>query len=111
MKTDVKKLLFQFHFKQPRKGDLVLTAEIHRVIRIEKQWCGNGNDRTQSMVAVVVDVFPPCESCAKYAKTKRGKRDKHFNGECGHEHFMDIGIIGGQSSVMSPKPIRQQPAK
>ena len=52
-------------------GDLVMTAEIHRITKIDKQCKGERTDIR------VVDVRPQCGTCGKHT--------------CKHEHFMWLG--------------------
>lgn len=97
MKRDASKLLKRFSFKMPKTGDLVLTAQVFRVIRTERDYRNGGN------VLIVSNVFPPCQECRKFYKTKAGKAvSNKYNGACCHEHVMRYGE-GGQHSVMLPK--------
>jgi len=94
MKRDVQKLMKRFDYKhRPKVGDLVITAEVKRVVKIERDYDYGGN------VLVVVDV--DCQTCAKFKRTKRGKKSLK-GAECGHEHFVWWGGFG-QHKVMRLK--------
>lgn len=86
MKKDVKKLLERFDTKPNLKaGDLVLTAEIHRVV--ETNWNGHENQ------IEVIHVFPDCEVC---------KKSGHQ--ECnGHTSIQKLDRKGGQQVLMKLK--------
>ena len=83
MKDDVKKLLENFDTKPNLKaGDLVLTAEIHRVVEVD--WNGNKND------IEVLHVFPECTTCKN-------------PDECGHTAIKLLNRKGGQQVLMKLK--------
>ena len=82
MKKDVKTLLEKFDTKPNLKaGDLVLTAEIHRVVEVHEH------------EVEVVHVFPECRVCKKSG-----------HDECdGHTAIKDLNSKGGQQVLMKLK--------
>lgn len=90
VKEDVKELLALFDLKPTllQKGDLVLTAEIHRVE--DPDW-GKKNRSTGVSVA---GVFPECYT--DYCKKR---------GECVHTSIRDIDPNGGQNVIMKPRAL------
>jgi len=86
MKEDIKKLLEKFDTKPKLKiGELVLTAEIHRVV--ETNWNGEKNK------VEVIHVFPECKVCKKSG-----------HDECnGHTAIKSIDSKGGQQVLMKLK--------
>lgn len=85
MKQDVKDLLtlFKVGCEKPKKDDLVLTAEIYRVIDPhlgEPGWLGT---------VEVGSVFPTCEMCKGH--------------ECRHRVVMNVSAKGGQQTIMRLK--------
>jgi len=75
MKPDVKRLMSRFSFDKIKRGDLLITAEIHRVKRVRKDG-----------LLDVVTVSEECCAC---------------NGECQHERVMSR--VWGQQGAMKIK--------
>lgn len=87
MKADVKKLLHNFKVSGFKNGDLVITAQVMRVV--DRNW-GRRNGRRGEMS--VVTVWLKCYACRRRA-------------ECVHNHIVQVnlGKIGGQQNVMAVK--------
>lgn len=83
MKSDVKKLLRNFKVSGFKNGDLVITAQVMRIV--DRNW-GRRNGVLGDML--VVTVWPECAVCGD---------------ECIHEHIVQGGKVGGQQNVMARK--------
>lgn len=81
----LRKFLSQFKTNLFKKGDLVLTAEVHRVV--DPEW-GTLNGNRYSGKISVVTVYPRCEACHA-ARVP-----------CDHQRIMEIDAPGGQQAVM-----------
>lgn len=84
MKSDVKKLLKRLKLAGFKNGDLVVTAEIHRIT--DRNW-GRRHSNRRSME--VVTVWPECQSC--------------YPQECQHKRIMSAGRSGGQQGIFGLK--------
>jgi hypothetical protein len=72
-----------------KAGDLLLTAEVHRVL----QPCFHGNEGE----VLVSSVLPECYECKS-----RGRQ------ECTHMRVMHLNEGGGQQALMKLKPVVEQ---
>lgn len=81
MKMKTMRVLLNTRLKDIKVGDLVITAELHRVTAINKPWyVGSKTKKEDKTVISVVSVKPRCGFCRD-----KGKR------KCCHEYMMEIG--------------------
>lgn len=89
MKKDVRELLKQFTTTGFQNGDLILTAEIHRVTNVDWDKREEWDEPSDSIE--VATVWPVCELCSKQGI------------ECCHHHILRISPAGGQHAAMKFK--------